>query len=53
MTQGVSHFNKTTSAAYGFFEDDVQAIYTTKCTCCVTPAVVNYIQAVTVAGTKK
>lgn len=38
------------AVAYGFFENDVQAAYTTSCTCCVTPEIVNYIHAVTVAG---
>lgn len=38
------------AVAYGFFENDVQAAYTTTCTCCVTPQIVNYIHAVTIAG---
>ena len=39
------------AVAYGFFENDVQAAYTTSCTCCVTPTIVDYIHAVFIAGT--
>lgn len=38
------------AVAYGFFENDVQAAYTTTCTCCGTLPIVNYIRAVTIAG---
>ena len=37
------------AVAFGFFEDDVQAVYTTDC-CCVTAPVVEYIRAVIIAG---
>ena len=36
--------------ALGFFEEDVQAASTTDCACCVTPATVQYIRALTIAG---
>ena len=36
--------------AFGFFENDVQAVYTTDCCCCVTAPVVEYIRAVIIAG---
>ena len=34
----------------GFFEDDMQAVHTTDCASCITPGVMEYIRALTVAG---
>ena len=36
--------------ALGFFEEDVQAAFTTDCECCVTQSTVQYIRALTIAG---
>ena len=38
------------AVAYGFFEVDVQVAHTDDSDCCATPAVVQYIHAVTLAG---
>ena len=37
--------------ALGFFEDDIQAAFTHDCACCVTPSTVQYIRALSIAGT--
>ena len=36
--------------ALEFFEEYVQAAFTTDCECCVTPSTVQYIRALTIAG---
>ncbi len=36
--------------ALGFFEEDVQAAFTTDCECVVNPTTVQYIRALTVVG---
>ena len=36
--------------ALGFFEDDVQAVYTPDCSSCITAKLVDYIHAVIIAG---
>jgi hypothetical protein len=36
--------------AFGFFDNDVQAVYTCKMACCVTPKIIEYIRAVSIAG---
>ena len=46
LVQGIGY----KGIAFGFFEDNVEAVYTTDCACCVTPRVVEYIRAVSIAG---
>ena len=36
--------------AFGFFEHNVQTVYTTECSCAITPSVIDYIRSVIVAG---
>ena len=38
------------SIALGYFEDNIQAAYTTNCACCITSTVVDYIWSLSIAG---